>query len=283
MRALYGGARAPTVIAIASGKGGVGKTLTTVNLAACARRMGKSVLIFDGDLGLANVDIVMGMQARYNIRDVLDGHASLKDIIITGPLGIDLIPSGSGVASLLNLSHVQKQQIIEEIASLEQRYDVLLIDNGAGISSSVMHFCRAADEILVVTTPEPHAITDAYALIKVLTEDHGIKQLNLLVNQVQSAAEGLKIFTRLTDVVKRFLDVQVTFVGSVPTDPKVATAVMQRKVASAESAHTIAGQAWLQAARQLLGSSGKAHLHTDVQEFWRSLLWQEPARAEGAK
>ena len=281
IRMINGGARAPQVLAITSGKGGVGKTLTTVNLAMAARRLGKSVLIFDGDMGLANVDIVLGLKSRYTIRDVLDGHAALKDIMIKGPLGVDLIPSGSGIASLTRLSHVQKQQIIEQISQLDHHYDLILIDTGAGIADSVTHFCKAADQTLVVTTPEPHAMTDAYALIKVLAEDHGVKSLHLLVNQTRSEGEGLKILTRIADVAMRFLDVRVHSAGHVPFDPQVTKSVMLRRAATEESTHTIAGQAWGQTARRLFGGPEAARSHSDVQEFWRSLLWQQPSRAEG--
>ena len=281
MRILKGGAKAPQVLAVTSGKGGVGKTLTTVNLAMAARRQGKSVLIFDGDMGLANVDIVLGLKSRYNIRDVLDGHAMLKDILVKHPLGIDLIPSGSGISSLTRLSHVQKQQIIEQIHQLDQAYDLVLIDTGAGIAENVTHFCKAADLTLVVTTPEPHAITDAYALIKVLAEDHGIKSLHLLINQTRSDGEGLKIMTRIAEVAMRFLDVRVQYAGYVPFDHQVTKSVMLRRAASDESTHTIAGQAWAQTARRLFGGHEATRVHSDVQELWHSLLWQQPSRAEG--
>ncbi len=282
VRSIKGGAKAPKVIAVTSGKGGVGKTLTTVHLAVAAQRMGHSVLILDGDMGLANVDVVLGLQARYNIRDVLDGHVSLQDIIISGPLGIDVIPSGSGIASLTSLSYVQQQQIIDQIPTINKTYDVLFIDTGAGISSTVTHFCSAADQVLVVTTPEPHALTDAYALIKVLSESHSIKRPHLMINQTRSESEGLKSASRITEVAMRFLDVQVSYVGNVPLDPQVNRSVMQRRAASEQSTYTISGQAWTQIARKLTGMS-TPNQHADAQDFWRSLLRQEPVRVEGAK
>lgn len=282
VRSIKGGAKAPKVIAVTSGKGGVGKTLSTVHLAVAAQRMGHSVLILDGDMGLANVDVVLGLQARYNIRDVLDGHVSLQDIILTGPLGIDVIPSGSGIASLTNLSYVQQQQIIDQIPSIHKTYDILFIDTGAGIASSVTHFCSIADHVLVVTTPEPHALTDAYALIKVLAESHGVKRPHLMINQTRIESEGLKSASRITEVAMRFLDVQVSYAGHVPLDPQVTRSVMQRRAASEQSTYTISGQAWSQIARKLLGMSA-ANQHADAQDFWRSLLRQEPVRVEGAK
>jgi len=282
VRSIKGGAKAPKVIAVTSGKGGVGKTLTTVHLAVAAQRMGHSVLILDGDMGLANVDVVLGLQARYNIRDVLDGHVSLQDIILSGPLGIDVIPSGSGIASLTSLSYVQQQQIIDQIPSVNKTYDVLFIDTGAGIASNVTHFCSVADQVLVVTTPEPHALTDAYALIKVLAESHGVKRPHLMINQTRADSEGLKSASRITEVAMRFLDVKVSYAGNVPLDPQVNRSVMQRRAASEQSTYTISGQAWTQIARKLLGMSAP-NQHADAQDFWRSLLRQEPVRVEGAK
>lgn len=264
----------PTVVTIASGKGGVGKTLTTVNLAVAARRMGQKVLIFDGDLGLANVDVVLGLSARYNISDVLDGNAELKDIVVEGPLGIDLIPSGSGISSLTRLSPAQKQQILDQIDRLEESYDLILIDAGAGIADNVVQFARAADKTVVVTTPEPHAMTDAYALIKVLAEEHDVESCTLLVNQARSADEGIKVADRIAEVAQRFLNVRVSHLGHVPYDPQVPKSVMQRRAASEHSTFTIAGQAWNQAARKLFGETAYSQKNANVQDLWRNLLWE---------
>ncbi len=270
--------KSPLTICVSSGKGGVGKTLTTVNMAVAARRMGLRVLILDGDLGMANVDIVLGLKARYNIRDVLDGHARLKDVIVSGPLGIDLIPSGSGISTLTQLSLVQKQLIADQVAGVGDNYDLLLIDTGAGISDNVVHFNRAAARTVVVTTPEPHALTDAYALIKVLSEEHNLSSFHLLVNQTRSPEEGLKIAERIAEVAMRFLKVRVEHLASVPYDPQVPIAVMQRRAASEQSAHTVSGQAWTQAARRLLGTAAQQR-PTDG-KFWQSLLWDEMPRAQ---
>lgn len=262
--------KAPLVLSITSGKGGVGKTLTTVNFAVAARRMGLSVLILDGDLSLANVDVVLGLTPRYNIRDVLDGNAELADIIVDGPLGICLIPSGSGIASLAHLSYVQKQQILDQLGRIKDRYDLLLIDTGAGISDTVLHLNRVADRSIVVTTPEPHALTDAYALIKVLAEEHKTKHFDLLVNLAKSEGEGLKIAERIADVAMRFLNVQVAYAGHVPYDPAVGKAVMQRRAASEQSTFTLAGQAWAQIARRLMAMP--AVKAAGGNDFWRHLL-----------
>ena len=266
---------APMVLSITSGKGGVGKTLTTVNTAVSLKRMGYSVLILDGDFGLSNVDVVLGLQAKKNIRDVLDGHASLKDIIVEGPMGLKVIPSGSGVASLTQLSHAQRQSLLSQVENFDEPFDVLLIDTGAGIGENVLHFNAQSDQVVVVTTPEPHALTDAYALIKVMSENYSQKTFNLLVNQTRSGEEGLKIFERIAEVANRFLNIEVAYLGHVPLDPQVPKSVMQRRAASEQSTFTLAGQAWNQMARSLVEKCGLNARNQNVQEFWRNLLWTE--------
>ncbi len=267
----------PLVVAVTSGKGGVGKTLTTVNFAVAARRMGKTVLILDGDLGMANVDVVLGLQPRYNIRDVLDGHAELEDIIVDGPMGIAVIPSGSGVASLTRLSYLQQQQILDQLGRVKDRFDLLLIDTGAGISDTVQHLNKVADRSLVVTTPEPHALTDAFGLMKVLRDEHGMNSFDLLMNQVRSESEGLKVAERFAEVAGRFLDVHVSYAGSVPFDTQVQKAVMQRKAASEQSTFTLAGQAWTQIARRLMAQTSPRSSSGRGADFWKELV-TGPAR-----
>lgn len=265
----------PFVVAITSGKGGVGKTLTTVNLAIAARKMGLSVMIFDGDLGLANVDVVLGLSPRYNIRDVLDGHAKLADIIIDGPMGMKVIPSGSGVTSLTQLSFVQRQNLLEQIEGLDLEIDILLIDTGAGISDNVLHFNTAADRTVIVTTSEPHSMTDAYAMIKVLSEDYQRTKIDLVVNQVRSQDEGRRVAEKLSAVAERFLSVSPTYLGCIPHDPQVQKWVRERRAAGDQSAHSIAGQAWAQLAQKIFA---EAHLaHGDSAQTWENVLI--PARA----
>lgn len=270
-------AKASTVIAITSGKGGVGKTLTTVNFAVAARKLGLQVLILDGDLGLANVDVVLGIQTRYNVRDVLDGTVALRDIIVEGPMGIKVIPSGSGITSLTNLSYVQKQLLVDEVAKLNEHFDLVLIDTGAGISENVMHFNRSADHVVVVTTPEPHALTDAYAMIKVLSESCEKDKVWLLVNQTRSPDEGLKIHERIAEVAKRFLQIKIEFLGHVPSDPLVQRSVMQRRAASEHSTLTLAGQAWNQVARRAIAAIDAIRPAKEEsispEDMWKNLLW----------
>jgi flagellar biosynthesis protein FlhG len=263
-------------MAITSGKGGVGKTLTTVHFAHAARKMGLSVTILDGDLGMANVDVVMGLQARYNIKEVLDGNVHLRDIVIEGPFGIKVIPSGSGISGLANLNFVQKQTILDQIEQLEEQSDLILIDTGAGISDTVLTLNSAAEHVLVVTTPEPHAMTDAYAMIKVLNEERGIKSVSLLVNQTRSADEGARTAERLQSVAARFLDVKIQYAGSIPIDALVARSVMQRRAINEQTSSTIGGQAWTQVARSLISEvmQKKGDAHGSV---WHQILHSEPS------
>ena len=264
------------VVSVASGKGGVGKTLTAVNMAVAARRMGKSVLILDGDLGLANVDVVLGLQARYNIFDIIEERVSLKEIIIEGPLGIHVIPSGSGITQLTRLSCLQRVQLMEQISLMDESYDLLIIDTGAGISSGVLHLNAMADKIIVVTTPEPHAMTDAYAFIKVMHEEYGTSNAGLLVNMVKSKEEGQMISSRIFDVARKFLKVEIEQLGSIPFDREVQKSTMSRQAASESSTYTIAGQAWNQVTREILkdASWDKPGVSRD---FWREFAGFMPS------
>ncbi len=262
------------VISVTSGKGGVGKTITSVNLAMAAQRMGLKVLILDGDFGLANVDVVLGLQARYNIRDVLDGHAKLKDIVVEGPLGLKIIPSGSGIANLTRLSSLQKQVLFEQVHELEAEFDVLIIDTGAGIGDQVTDFNCAAQDIIVVTTPEPHAMTDAYALIKVLNKDHKINKFNILVNMVRSDGEGTNVSERIADVANRYLGIGVSYLGCIPHDQQIQRSILSRSAASERLVHTLAGQAWNRVSHNLFSNLRSEH-NSNNGDFWQRLLWTQ--------
>ncbi len=241
----------PKIVSVASGKGGVGKTLTSVNLALSARRQSHRVLILDGDLGMANVDVVLGLRPRYNINDVIHGSVALRDIILQGPLGIEIIPTGSGLSGLANLSLSQRVSILDQLEDLSNNYDVIIIDTGAGINETVLHLNSVADEIIVVTTPEPHAMTDAYAFIKVMVEKYEVPSINLLINQVVNKEQGLKIGSRIAEVAQRFLKKEIRIIGTIPFDDTVSRIVMKQTIGSDIVAHTRAGQAWNEVALEL--------------------------------
>ena len=239
-------------IAVSSGKGGVGKTLTSVHLAAAAARRGDRTLIIDGDLGLANVDVLLGIKAEHSIFDVITGRLCIEDVLVKGPMGITVMPAGSGIAALQNLDHDLRERLMTGIRSVASRFDTVIIDTGAGISETVLQLNRLARINLVVTTPEPHAVTDAYALIKVLSECEDIPVIALAVNQVRSDDEGRRIFERLTEVATKFLTTRLVFAGSIPADPAIQRGVMARKAVQENSNFSLAGQAWTQCFHRLL-------------------------------
>lgn len=212
-------------LAVASGKGGVGKTNVSVNLGVAAAMDGRRVLILDADMGLANVDILLGLYPERNLTDVMSGDCELDDIIVTGPEGVSIIPSGSGIAELTRMEETARAQLISSFASISQPVDLLIVDTQAGVSDNVSVFSRAAQEVLVVVCDEPTAIADAYALTKVLHNEHGIDRFQVVANMVQNPAHGHRLFKAFSDVVDRFLDVELGLVGIIPRDDYLLKAV----------------------------------------------------------
>lgn len=259
------------VISIASGKGGVGKTLSTVNMALTFANEGYSVTILDGDFGLANVDVVMGLEARYNIEDVLANTVPISDIVLRGPLGINVIPASSGFTKINELSLAQKISLFDQISEFDRGTDFLIIDSGAGISLDVLHLNSLASDQVIVTTPEPHALTDAYALVKVMSQKYQRRTFNFVINMARSGEEGLKIFAKLSEVMERFLGVSANLLGVVPRDELIRRDIMARNVINADTTQRIAGQAWKDCALQFL-SSVKNHGDQNRGKIWQDLL-----------
>ena len=216
-------------IAIASGKGGVGKTNVAANLAIEMKKSGKNVMILDADLGLSNIDVLFQLTPRFNIQHVLRGEMSLKDIVVEGPHGVKILPSSSGIQELTALDEFQRLKLLEGFDSYDVDIDYLIIDTAAGISENVAFFCIAAQEIVVVTTPEPTAITDAYALIKVLFTRYQEKEFRVLVNLARSAEEALEVFKNLSLVAERFLNISLDYIGYIPFDESVRKAVRAQR------------------------------------------------------
>lgn len=216
------------VIAVTSGKGGVGKTNVSVNLAVSLAKQGRSVVLFDADLGLANVDIALGLKPKYDIRHVISGERTLEEILMGGPNGIRIVPASSGVSSLTSLSAQQQAGLIRAFSELSFPVDTLIVDTGAGIDSSVLAFTSACQEIIVVICDEPTSITDAYALIKVLNRDCGVKRFQVLANMVGNDNEGLQLFEKVSRVTDRFLDIHLGYLGAVPRDDYLRKAVQQQ-------------------------------------------------------
>jgi flagellar biosynthesis protein FlhG len=232
------------IIAITSGKGGVGKTMTTINMALAARKAGARVLIVDGDLGLSNVDVVMGIEPRGTLADVLDGSQPIANIISHTTAGIDIISSGSGITQLANMTPLVRSFLVHELSKLPDTYDYVFIDTGAGISESVLSLNSVSDFFVVVTTPEPHALTDAYAVVKLMGEEYDRHECAVIINQAVNDNEGRRVANRLADVSKQFCGSVVHHAGTVVTDQSIVRAVLSRSVASAGALSTLCGQGW---------------------------------------
>ena len=219
------------VIAVSSGKGGVGKTNVSVNLACQLARRGNRVLLMDADLGLANVDM-LGLKPKWNLSHVLDGKCSIEDVLVPGPDGISIIPAASGIKKMAELGNDQHAAIVRSLSSLSGDYDVMIVDTAAGISDSVITFSRASQYVLVVVTDELTSMADAYALIKVMNRDAGIKRFKVLRNMVNSHDQARDGFERLNEVAQRFLDVTLEYAGFIPRDPYLIKADTRQKAVS---------------------------------------------------
>lgn len=230
------------VIAVASGKGGVGKTNVSVNLATAFAQMGRKVMIMDADLGLANVDVMLGLQPKQNLSHVIKGECTLEEVLLDAPGGIQVIPASSGVQNMAELSPAEHAGLIRAFSELNTDVDILIVDTAAGISDSVVSFSKASQELIMVVCDEPASITDAYALIKLLNRDHGVRRFRVLANMAHSEKEGRELFAKLVKVTERFLDdVVLDFMGSVPYDEYLRKAVkMQRPVVDAFPSSKIA-------------------------------------------
>lgn len=236
------------VITVTSGKGGVGKSNTSINLAIHFKKLGKRVIILDADFGLANIEIMFGTIPKANFVDLLYHGRSITDIITWGPGEIGFISGGSGIASLSNLSREDLTVIIQNLAELDAIADVVIIDTGAGISDSVLEFLVASGEIILVTTPEPTSITDSYSLIKALNRHSGFNKDNTIIkviaNKVSSDAEGESLFKKLNAVVMRYLNISIQYVGSVPQDQQLTNAVMQQTPVSLANPNSKSAKAY---------------------------------------
>ena len=242
------------VISVTSGKGGVGKTNIVANLGYTLRKAGQRVLIFDADLSLGNMDVLLGVTPRYNLSHVIDGGKRLSEIIVDGPGGLKILPASSGIQRLTNLSGAQQRAIYVAFNALLSGYDVVLVDTAAGISSNVLYFNATANEIFVVVTPEPTAITDAYALIKVLSVKYRTRHFRLIVNQAKNGQEADEVSRQLCTVANRFLDVTIEYFGRVLTDNKVKIGVRKQKIVSEWAPMTQASRNFAELAHKLVRS-----------------------------
>lgn len=259
------------VLAVSSGKGGVGKTNIVANLAYVLSKQDKKVLVVDADLGLNNIDILLGLNPKFHIGHILSGEKNVQDIITEGPAGIHLLPAGGGLQELTQLDDEKKIVLMEELDQVSSEYDFLIFDTGAGISTNVTYFCSAAHEILLVATTEPTSLTDVYALIKTLHTKHTQKYFRVIINSVGSESEARLIFKNLTAVADRFLpDVSVEYLGYILLDPVVTKAVRQQKAFSELYPHSKVTQCINRLVQKIVGEKKSVAGEEQSTLFWRT-------------
>jgi flagellar biosynthesis protein FlhG len=273
--------RCPKVISVASGKGGVGKTNVVANIGFALAQFGRRVMIMDADLGLANVDVLLGLTPQYTIQHFFDRSRSFSEILVKGPGGMSILPASSGVCELVDLKEHQKLFLMNEMDLMANEIDFLLIDTGAGISSNVLYFNLAAQESIVIVTPEPTSITDAYALIKVLSNRFKKDRFLILVNRAENEEEAREVFRKISRVADHFLDhVSTDYLGFVPEDDKLPLAVKRQRAVLDLYPGAVSSRSFKALARRLMekpvGSGGDGQ----IRFFWQQLLrshhpWEE--------
>ena len=217
------------VVAVTGGKGGVGKTNVSVNLGLALTQMNRRVTLLDADLGLANVDVLLGLKPRRTLKDVLDGSCAMRDVLVSGPMDMKVVPAASGLQEMVKLGPHEHAGLISAFGDIAHNMDVLIIDTAAGISDDVVSFLCAAQEVIVVVCNEPTSITDAYALIKILNQQYGVARIRIVANMVRNESDGKAVFTKLQNVTDRFLDVMLIHAGSIPQDDQLRRAVQKQR------------------------------------------------------
>ena len=254
------------VITVTSGKGGVGKSNMSINLAIQFRKMGKRVVILDADFGLANIEIMFGAVPKHNLCDMVYEGKSISDIITQGPMGVGFISGGSGIAGMSNLGKDALTCIIQNLAELDALTDVIIVDTGAGISDSVLEFLVASGEVLLVTTPEPTSITDSYSLLKAYTK------VKMVANRVENVKEGQVLFDKLNAVVTRYLKTSMEYLGCVPQDPQVVQAVMQQVPVSIQNPGAKSSQAYQRIAEKLCDKTQEEQPRRGMAAFFSHII-----------
>lgn len=265
----------PVVFSVTSGKGGVGKTNLSVNLATSLSAMGKKVVLVDADLGLANVDVILGLTPQKNLFHLFHEGTQLRDILYPTPYGFSILPASSGMSEMLTLSTGQKLDLLEAMGELEDELDYLIVDTGAGINDNVLYFNLASQERLVVLTPEPTSLTDAYALIKVLKLTHGVEHFKVCVNMAQDQKSAKEIFSCLYKACDRFLSgVSLDLAGVIPRDSSVRKAVVGQKPFVIQDAESPAAKAVNQLAKNIMGWELPRETDGNIKFFWKKLLFR---------
>jgi len=263
-------------IAVTGGKGGVGKTNAAVNLSVSLANLGKDVVLFDADLGLANVDLLMGLTIQYNLADVLAGEKSLSEIVVKSESGVRVIPAASGISEMTDMSQDSRAKLIRDLSDQLSTPEVMVVDTGAGIDQAVQSFVAACQIPVLVVCDEPASLTDCYALIKVLRHKRNIKRFQILVNQVDNQAQGKNLFERLSSVAGDHLDVELSLLGSIPLDPYLKRAVQERRPLASAYPRSPAALAFGACANKLLNLSAEKQ-NSGVVFFLEQLLESAPA------
>ena len=265
--------RWPRVISVGSGKGGVGKTNVVANLAFAFTLLGKEVLVLDADLGLANLDVLLGLTPKYTIQHLLNREKSVFEILTRGPGGMSILPASSGVLELVDLDESQKIFLMNELDLVAGTVDLLLIDTGAGISSNVLYFNMAAEETIVVLTPEPTSLTDAYALIKVLSNTYRKERFTLLINSARDGLEAKEAYRKISMAVDRFLgNISLDYLGFVPFDEKLPLAVKSQRPVLEIYPQAISSRSFMEIAKNLTEKPAPHQPQGQIQFFWRHLF-----------
>jgi len=259
-------------ISITSGKGGVGKTSIVVNLAKILNKRGYRVLILDGDLGMANVDIMLNVRSKKNIYDVISGGVGIHEILVEVSEGLTLIPGGSGLYDLQNLTVFERQFLLDQVSSLGERYDYMLIDTSPGIDNNVLYLNAAAQEICVVVNPDPSSFADSYSLIKVLNQRCRENRFSIICNQVRDDQEGVKLFGKLNDVVQKFLYVSLEYKGAIPSDLNLRQATKNQQLVSETYPQSQASLALSKLAQKFESYQSLDECKGSLQFFWEQLV-----------
>lgn len=259
-------------IAITSGKGGVGKTNVVINLAIALQRMKKKITIFDADLGLANIDILLGLTPKYNIVNLISDNFPIEKIMIEGPSGIKIIPASSGIQEITNLDPFQEEKLLQELAKVEDFTDILLIDTAAGISNLVLSFLLSSEEIVLVTNSEPTSIVDAYAVVKVVSKYDMEKPISVIVNSVRSNEEGEIVYNQLKTTVDRFLGRDISLLGFLPYDESVIESVKRQEAVLEAFPKSEVSRAFSNLSRILLNKLSWVKPTERSDESWKKML-----------